>query len=157
MWKERPGRPDHPTRPPTFTVWRFNICSKAQAEDTTGDINPQCRFLTGICHKQLGDLRAAEQAFSRTRRLHFNTPEALAAALSEAEIQQAQGRHDVALATYLDALAEVGDPAAYRNPWVTLAALNDRLLAAQKVFREANRFNEAPALSHQVARDSSHR
>jgi tetratricopeptide (TPR) repeat protein len=120
---------------------------KAQAEDKTGRIIQQCRYLTGVSHFKLGEMRAAEQAFERTRRLHFHTPEALAAALFEAEIQQAQGRHDVALATYLDALAEVDDAKSYRNPWVSLAALSDRLLAAQKRFRTANQFEATLKLS----------
>ncbi len=150
----RAGATPDPTGSPNSAASLYrsaiDLLQSAQVEDKTGGINQQCRYLTGICQLRLGDMRAAEEAFARTRRLHFSTPEALAAALSEAEIQQSQGRHDVALTTYLDALAEVGDPQTYRNPWVTLAALSDRLLAAQKAFRESKRFKEAIELSHQA-------
>ncbi len=139
---------DGALQPSALYASAIELLQKAQAEDKTGDTIRQSRYLAGICHLRRGDIRAAEQAFSRTRRVHFRTPEALPAALSEAEIQQSQGRYDVALTTYLDALAEVEEVQTYYNPWVSYAELCDRLLAAQKAFREAKQFKEALQLSH---------
>jgi TolA-binding protein len=121
---------------------------QAQALDNNGSILQQCRYLTGLGHLKLGNPRAAEHAFQRTRQLHSGTPEAVAAALFEAEIQQQQGRHLAALATYSEALAAIDNPQTYQNPWVTFNAFCDRLLAAQREFRDSGHFEQAIELSH---------
>lgn len=94
----------------------------------------QSQYLLGVCHQKLGDLRAATEAYKRTRQKYYRTPEALAATLAEAEIAQQQGKDDTALGLYLKLLEEGGDAEHYRNRWVGLAELRDRLTVAQQQF-----------------------
>ena len=116
---------------------------RAQTQDLAGITTRQARYLLGICYQNLGDSRAAIQAFARTRNMHYRTDEALAAELSEAEIHQSQGRHDAALSSYLKVIEESEDPAAYRNPWITLPQMRKRLYAAHKRFRDGEDFASA--------------
>lgn len=125
----------------------ITILERAQSKDLVGTSTRQSRYLLGICHQKLGDLRAATKAFDHARRTHYRTSEALAATLAEAEIAQQQGHHDIALSMYLKVLEEAGFPATYENPWISLSDLQGRLGAGQRQFRVVQEFDSALAMA----------
>lgn len=106
----------------------------------------QASYLAGVCRQQQGDDAAAKEAFERTVKLYYRTDEALAAGLALGELAQREGLVDTALATYLRVLAEIEDPALYRNPWLPLSELRGRLAAARLGFCESDDFAAADAL-----------
>ncbi|MFO7908080.1 MAG: tetratricopeptide repeat protein [Planctomycetota bacterium] len=117
--------------------------SKASSEATTG----QSQYLLGICYRDLGDPRAAKEAFEQTRRRYYQTPEAFAATLAQGELLQKQDQHDAALSLFLTLIGEVGVPAFHRNDWVSLDQLRERLLAAQKEFTKERHFQSALSMA----------
>lgn len=121
--------------------------SKASSEATTG----QSQYLLGICYRDLGDPRAAKEAFEQTRRRYYQTPEAVAATVAEAELLQKQGQHEAALSLFLEMLREVGEPSFYRNYWISLSRLRERLLEAQKEFTNKHQFQSALSMADAFA------
>jgi len=107
---------------------------RAQSKDAQGTSTRQSQYLLGIAHDKLGDKRGAKHAFERAWRTHYGTPEALAATLANAEINQQEDRHDTALDMYLKTLEEAGPPEQYRNRWVPLDDLRGRLSVALQRF-----------------------
>lgn len=106
----------------------------------------EAQLLLGHCLFNLGDARAAETQFSRTRRLNMGTVEAIAAAIEEADLQRLDKRAETALAGYLQILHEFGQPEDYRNPWLPLDRLRGRFEAAIEGLRDAHEFDSAAEL-----------
>lgn len=135
----------------------ISALKRAQSKDTSGTTTRQSRYLLGICYQKLGDHRAAEEAFEQTRRMHYQTPEALAATLAQADLARQRGLHEAALPLYLEVAKEASIPATYRNDWVPLDELRRRLLAAQRHFAARGHFASAmdvvDACEHVVPED----
>ena len=81
---------------------------RAQSTDSLGTATRHSRYLLGICRQKQGDTGAASKAFGNARRMHYLTPEALAATVSEAEIAQGEGHGDLALDLWLKAIGDAG-------------------------------------------------
>jgi TolA-binding protein len=106
----------------------IGLLGQAQSkDDLVGSSIPQTQYLLGVCHQKLGDFLAATRAFERTARGHYGTPEALAAALAEAEIALQEGHADIALKLFKDVVHGAGPPDFYENRWVPLDQLRGRL------------------------------
>lgn len=105
------------------------------------------RLVTGLAARRAGDDSEAEAILSGLRRLDIQTPEAFAASLEEAEIQRQLGRHDDAVASYQRTLLEADDPETYHNPWVPLAQLRSRVIAAYDAYLQGKDFEHAIALA----------
>jgi TolA-binding protein len=123
----------------------------AQSRDTlSSQATRKAMYLTGICFLELGDQRAAAAQFQRTRTLHADTQEALAATFQEAELAR-QMQHDAeALAGYRRVLAAVTDPENFSNRWISLDQLRSRILAALQSYLSAQNFEFAVQLSRQL-------
>lgn len=103
----------------------------------------EAQYLLGLCYLKINDLRAAENQFSRSRRINQGLPEGLASALEEADLKRLQGQDNAALEDYRQLLREIGDLHDYSNPWLPLDALRERLLAAYRYYRDAGKFEVA--------------
>ncbi len=127
------------------------LLERAQSKDDTGTTTRQSSYLLGVCYQKLDDRRAAAAAFESARRLHYRTPEALAATLSAGEIAQQEGQDGIALTMYLDVLEEAGIASLYENQWVSLSRLRGRLLAGQQQFTEDHQFETALTMADALA------
>ena len=110
----------------------IGLLSDAQTfDDPEGTVMRQSKYLIGLCHLKLGDLRAAAAAFERTAHavlVHRRRLPPRSACRNVA----AAGRTDAALEIYKRAVQDVGDPALYRNYWVPFAELQGRISVAHK-------------------------
>ncbi|HTN75035.1 MAG TPA: tetratricopeptide repeat protein [Pirellulaceae bacterium] len=112
--------------------------------DTTSvDAQREAQYLLGICYLKTEDFRAAEKQFSRSRRINLGLPEGIASALEEADLQRIQGKDELALEVYQQLLRELGDLSDYSNCWLSLDQLRERLLAALRYYRDAEKFDIA--------------
>ena len=103
----------------------------------------EAQYLLGLCYLGTQDERAAENQFSRSRRINQGLPEGLASAIEEADLKRKQGQDAAALDDYRQLLRNIGDLRDYSNPWLPLDALRERLLAAFRHYRDANKFDVA--------------
>lgn len=99
----------------------------------------EAQYLLGLCYLALEDYRAAEDQFSRARRLNLGMPEGLAAALEEADLARLQGKDEAAIDLYRHLLRDLGDLRDYSNPWLPLDTLRSRLLATNRYYRDADK------------------
>lgn len=109
------------------------------------------QYLLGVCYLKLGDYRAAEHQFSRTRRVNIGLPEGIAAAMEEADLQRLQGKDEAAIELYKELLRDLGDLRDYSNPWLPLDALRDRMLAAYRHYRDAEKYEVALTFARSLA------
>ncbi|NUQ62425.1 MAG: tetratricopeptide repeat protein [Pirellulales bacterium] len=115
---------------------------RAESDATAStDAGRKAVYLIGVCFQELKDYRAALNQFARVRKATPDTPEALAAAFQAAEIVRQSGNDKDALAGYRQVLVGVGVPETYVNPWVSLAELRRRLLAAYREYLTAEKFD----------------
>lgn len=116
----------------------------AQASHTyKSQATQEAQYLMGLCLKRMGDDRAAEAQFAEVRQMAFGTAVGLAASLEEADLLRAAGKDQEALAAYRAILAQVGDPAAFSNPWITLSQYRERMIAAYEHYRKEGKFETA--------------
>jgi tetratricopeptide (TPR) repeat protein len=94
----------------------------------------------------LGDSAAALKQFARTRQLHGDTFEGLAAALSEADLRRQSGDFEGALLGYRHVLESFQSAANYRSVVMPLAPMRERVMAGLKDFVKQQRFADALAL-----------
>lgn len=100
-------------------------------------------FLIGLCFVGMSDYRAAREQFRRTQNDYFDSPEAFAAMLYEADILRRHGEDEQAVDAYQAALNSAGDPASYSNPWIPLDDFHRRLLEAFDYYLTQNQFDNS--------------
>lgn len=122
------------------------ILSATPAEDLAGVTSIQAKYLLGVCQYHLGDVAAALASFAHLQRQHRGTDEAMAAALEEGEIHQAQNRPDLALSLYLHVVEQAASASSHDNPWMPATELRGRLYGAQHRFRTAQQHAAAHTL-----------
>ncbi len=110
----------------------------------------QAAYLTAVCQRELGDPAGALQLFSQLRAAESNTPERVAAGFQEAQLLQTLQRPDEAAAAYCRVLELIGKPEEFRNPWMTLAELGERVRGMFRDLREARQFSLAFELSQRA-------
>lgn len=124
----------------------IEVLRAAQGADTlAADVTRKAMYLVGLCLVEGDDLRGATAQFERTRRLFPKTPEAVACALQEAELRRRAGRLD-GLTLYRQVLA-AADPESYSNPWLPLAELQKRMLAAYQDYSQRQDFSACAELA----------
>jgi tetratricopeptide (TPR) repeat protein len=116
----------------------------AESRDSfTAQATSKARFLTGICLQEMGDQRAALAQFERTRTLHGDSPEAIAAAFQGAELLQQMGRDREALDACRWALSAIPAPEQFHNPYVSLDQVRKRLQSAVQQYVRGEQFDLA--------------
>ncbi|OHB77397.1 MAG: hypothetical protein A2W31_05950 [Planctomycetes bacterium RBG_16_64_10] len=105
-------------------------------------------YLLGVClaERDTAAQSAALEQLIRTRKLHFDSPEGLAATLLEADLLRAAGRPAEAVAAYRLALSAAGTAVEYHNPWVPLAEFRGRVVAAFEDLCDGGQFDHAVEL-----------
>jgi tetratricopeptide (TPR) repeat protein len=123
----------------------------AEGADTPRNrTSPKAEYLLGRAYRRLGEAKAAEHQLERTARLQRGTPEGLAAALEAAEVKQDLGKFGEAAAVYRIVLEQAGSSESYRNPWISLDELRERLEAAYAQFLEDGHFDQAVQISEEL-------
>ncbi len=137
----------------------------ASTQPPGGNVARGAAYLIGVCFWELGDLyqridktpearfayETALEQFRRTRRLFFDQPEGLAAAVAEPRLLQQLDRLDEAFERYIQALQDAGDLKAYDNPWLPADQLIDELVEAQRRFMTREEFEYAVRMGEQLA------
>lgn len=124
-----------------------------EAEQSAGSdarAEQQAMYFHGRAQRLLGEYGLAEEQFRKTRRLHFNSPEGLAAQLEEAEIQLEARRFEDSVRAYESLLVHVDDPNQYSNLWVPLEELRRRIELAFGRFRAEAKFAELIRLAESL-------
>jgi tetratricopeptide (TPR) repeat protein len=115
----------------------------AGRDPASAQAHRESQYLLGICYLKLDDYRAAENQFSRTRRINVGLPEGLAAAMEEADLERLQGKDEGAIELYAELLRDLGDLRDYSNPLLPAEKLQERLLAAYRHYRDAEKYEVA--------------
>jgi len=121
---------------------------EAESRDTlAAQATRRATYLIGVCFLGLGDDRAALEQFERAVRLYAESPEAVAAALEEADLSRRLGHDREALAAYRRVLRAVADPEHFSNPWLSLDQLRARTLTAYQHYLSGQNFQAALQLA----------
>lgn len=126
----------------------------APLQDTnkaTPEVAAQAQLLAGVAELAKNDPAAALSRFSKVRRAFAGRPEALAAMLHEAELQQAKGDAVQSLALYERLTNEAGSAETYVNPVLPLSQLEARLMTAFDRYLAAHQYEEAVKLAAAVS------
>jgi len=110
-----------------------------------------CSYLLGVAFRNLKDLRAAREQFGRTHKLYFGTAEGLAAGLFEAEVLRELGEGEEAVAAYRGTLRNAGSGKRFRNQWLSLDELRDRILNAYRYYVANEQFDLAIGLTRSLS------
>lgn len=117
------------------------LLREAQAlDDQATDVTRRTYYLLGRAAALGGDEREALKYFARTQQQFSDTPEALAAKLSEADILRRDGDDETALMWYRQILQLGLDPASYRSEVLPIDQLRRRLLEALSDFARRGQF-----------------
>ncbi len=101
-------------------------------------------YLIGVCFFEMQDYPAALAQFERTRKVWLNTPEGMAAALSEADLLRQAGRGDDAMPVYQSLLGAARDP--FANAWIPPDQFRARVIGAFRQYLLDSQFENAVAL-----------
>ncbi|MGD9632081.1 MAG: tetratricopeptide repeat protein [Pirellulales bacterium] len=124
-----------------------SLLREAQTQgDQASDIARRTYYLLGRAAALSGDQREALKYFSRTQQQFGDTPEGLAAKLSEADILLHDGDDATALIWYRQILQLGLDPATYRSEVLPIEQLRRRLLEAVSDFVRRGQFAGAIAM-----------
>jgi TolA-binding protein len=124
----------------------------AESRDTlTAQATRKAMYLTGVCLQEMGDQRGALAQFERTRALHGDSPEALAAALQAGELLRQMGRDSEALGVCRWALAGIPAPDRFSNPYVSLEQVRQQMLASFQQYVRGERFDMGLQLLRQMS------
>ncbi len=100
----------------------------------------QATFLVGRCLRQLRRLEEALSVFSVARQLNPHSPEAIASAVEEAEIEVLQGKFDAATEIGRHISVNIGDLKNYDQSWMNIAELQNRLLEIGRQLQATKNF-----------------
>ncbi len=114
---------------------------------TPPDVRRSSAYLKGEVLRLLGRNREAISTLSGLRQSFPNSAEAVAAGISEAEIQLEDGRMSDALETARHVVTDLGDVRLYDERWLPLSELRRRLLQLGRDMREANEFEASNRLA----------
>lgn len=114
---------------------------------TPADVRRYAAYLKGEALRGLGRNREAISSLSGLRQSFPNSAEAVAAGLSEAEIQLEDGQMSDSLETARHVVVDLGDVRLYDERWLPLAELRLRLLQLGRDMREANEFEASNRLA----------
>lgn len=115
-------------------------------DDQATDVTRRAYYLLGRAAELEGEEREALKYFARTQQEFGDTPEALAAKLSEADILRHDGDDATALIWYRQILQLGLDPATYRSNVLPIDQLRRRLLEALSDFTRRGQYDGAIAM-----------
>ena len=122
----------------------IKLFKEAQGHDTLeSTATPTSMYLIGVARLEMGNEQGAQEQLSRTRKLHKDTHEGLAAGLLEADILHNANQHEGAIAAYRRALSDAGRPRDYSNRWVSLNSFRSRILVAYQHYLKIDQFELA--------------
>ena len=140
-------------RPKATTQYADQVTAALKEFSKAGTLDSQKKQLAHQSHYQLarglqlkGDADGALKQYARTRQLHGDTYEGLAASLMEADLLRQKGDLDAALLGYRRVLESFANIPIYRSHVLPLEKLRDHLMAALTDLQQRKRFNEALAL-----------
>jgi len=113
----------------------------------TAENEAQAELLTAVCLELLGKSPEASAAYARVRKIHFGSPEAVAAAFFEAERLLRSGQAEEAVSLYKQGLTDAGSAETYHNEWLPRQSLEARLPLALDILLAAQHFAEAGELA----------
>ncbi len=108
--------------------------------DTPAHLRRQATFLIGRALRQLKRLDEALSLFSTARQLNPHSPEAIAAAVEEAEIEIIKGKYQNATEIGRHISVNVGDLKLYDQRWMPITELRSRLLELGRQLQAAKNF-----------------
>lgn len=123
------------------------LAELSQQSRVTAESQAQAEFLTAVCLELLGKSPEASAAYVRVRKLHFGSPEAVAAAFFEAERLLRSGQAEEGVSLYKQGLTEAGPAETYHNEWLPRQSLESRLPLALDILLAAHQFAEAGELA----------
>lgn len=149
--------------------WKYEIARRAKKEDATrqerveqalqefrevmlnsktpSDVRRSAAYLKGEALRLLGRNREAISTLSGLRQSFPNSAEAVAAGVTEAEIQMEDGQMSDALETARHVVTDLGDVRLYDERWLPLSELRKRLLQLGREMREADEFEASNRLA----------
>jgi tetratricopeptide (TPR) repeat protein len=120
----------------------------ASLDEQKGQITRQSSYHLGRGRQLQGDNEAALKQFARTRQLHGDTFEGLAATLAEADLRRQKLDFEGALLGYRHVLESLDNVATYRSIVMPLPQVRERVMAGLKDFIKQGRFADALTLSN---------
>ncbi len=114
-------------------------------------VTREASYLIGVALRRSGNLPAAQAQFIRVRKSHYESPEAIAASIDEAEISAELGQGEAALEGYLRTLEQLRAAPSLVNPWLTDKQLVKRLEAAHQQMLDRHQFALAVRLAEGIA------
>jgi tetratricopeptide (TPR) repeat protein len=118
-----------------------------QAPGTPVVVRRRSAYLTGETLRQLGRVNEAISTLSGVRQRNPQSAEAIAAGISEAEIQLGSGELNDALETARHVVNDLGDVRWYDERWLPLPELRHRLLLLGRAMREQDQFEDSIRLA----------
>jgi tetratricopeptide (TPR) repeat protein len=130
----------------------MKVLRAAQSADSSGGrvLGPSL-YLVAECLSETGDVKGALKQFERTRANFPASPEALAASIEEADLLRQQDRPADALKAYQRVLESVGDVENYRNPWISLDRLRQRVGGVFQQYLNAKDYAACDTLARHLA------
>ncbi|MFV2065509.1 MAG: hypothetical protein ACC645_00910 [Pirellulales bacterium] len=127
----------------------IDVLREVEQHDTLSkEATRRALYLIGVCLVEMGDdfLIDAQQHLARTRKLHFDSPEGLAACLLEADVLRRLHHDQAAVDLYRLALSTAPPPDEYNNPWIPIVEFRSRLAEAYEGLVDARKFAYAEQL-----------
>ncbi|WP_425398286.1 tetratricopeptide repeat protein [Aeoliella sp.] len=111
----------------------------------------EAMYLSGVAYGHIGDTNNAIRQFERVRKLFSSSPIGIAASVVEGDLYREQKRDNAqALTAYRRSLSVLDAPSAYRNQYLPLPELRQRMLAAHSDFLAHDDFPAAMTLVEQL-------
>ena len=123
------------------------LAQLGQRSRVTAENQAQAELLKAVCLELLGKSPEASAAYAHVRKIHFGTPEAVAAGFFEAERLLRGGQAEEAVSLYKQGLTEAGPAETYHNEWLPRQSLEARLPQALQTLLTAHQFTEARELA----------
>lgn len=111
----------------------------------------EAMYLTGVAYGLNGATNRAIQQFERVRKLFSSSSAAIAASVAEGDLYRtAKGDDSQALTAYRRSLSVLDSPRAYRNRYLSLSELRQRILVAHADFLSRDKCVEAITLVEEL-------
>lgn len=112
----------------------------------------QLNLLLAECHQRLSQPREAANLYARLRKVHYGSPEALAATFFEADWLASADQVPESLALFRRGLKEAAPSEEFENDWLNLKDVEERLGRAIRRYQDGKSFAEALELAEAAAK-----
>lgn len=119
----------------------------AQDRDTLQtQLSSRAMYLLAVVQRERGNRQAALEQFARTVKLHYESPEGLAASLAEAALLFESDRDQEGVEVYRGAFERLDPEVRFHNPWLTAEELSGQLRNGHRHLVERGEFALADQL-----------